>query len=98
MAACAQLSRGAKTIFSHRFDYKGLQQEIVRRTHELKFRRECADLSIVSSLPETPVLDTPVALLALVRDFDRDTVANRKLMSDFLEREPEVFYRQPSRF
>jgi len=50
-------------------------------------------VSIVSSLPETPVLDTPAALLALVRDFDRDTVANRKLMSDFLEREPEVFYR-----
>jgi hypothetical protein len=31
--------------------------------------------------------------LTLVRDFDRDTVANRKLMSDFLQREPEVFYR-----
>jgi HEAT repeat protein len=31
--------------------------------------------------------------LALVRDFDRDTVANRKRMSDFLQRDPEVFYR-----
>lgn len=47
----------------------------------------------MSSLPENPALDTPTALLALVRDFDRDTVANRQRMSDFLEREPEVFYR-----
>ena len=47
----------------------------------------------MSSLPETPVLDTPTALLALVRDFDRDTVATRKRMSGFLQHEPEVFYR-----
>ena len=47
----------------------------------------------MSSLPETQTLDIPAALLALVRDFDREPVANRKRISDILQREPEVFCR-----
>ena len=49
-----------------------------------------ADLFNVSSLPET--LNGPAALAALVRDFDRDAVANRKRIDEILQYHPEAFY------
>jgi hypothetical protein len=48
--------------------------------------------SYVSSLLETQVLYSPAALAALVRDFDRDAVTNRKHITEFLQFEPEGFY------
>jgi len=48
--------------------------------------------SYVSSLVETQVLYSPAALAALVRDFDRDAITNRKHITEFLQFEPEGFY------
>ena len=44
----------------------------------------------MSSLSET--LHGPAALAALVRDFDRDVVANRKRIGEILQYQPEAFY------
>ena len=46
----------------------------------------------MSSLSETQASHGPAALAALVRDFDRDPVTNRKHITEFLQFEPEVFY------
>lgn len=58
-----------------------------------KVSRESADYFYVASLPETQALyDNPAALAGLIRDFDRDAVANRKRITEFLQYQPEVFY------
>lgn len=46
----------------------------------------------MSSLSETQTLYSPAALAALVRDFDRDVITNRKGITEFLQNEPELFY------
>jgi len=60
---------------------------------KLKFHGRLADQSNVSSLSETQNFDGPAVLAALVREFDRDDVANRRRISEILQVEPEVFYR-----
>ncbi len=49
-------------------------------------------MSYVSSLFETQALYSPASLVALVRDFDRETVTNRQRITEFLQCEPEIFY------
>ena len=47
----------------------------------------------MSSLPETQVLYSPAVLAALVREFDREPLLNRGRITEFLQSEPEMFYR-----
>jgi len=46
----------------------------------------------VSGPPEIALTYSSAALVALVRDFDRDANAARKLIRDILQFEPETFY------
>jgi len=46
----------------------------------------------VSALPEPQAFYSPAALAALVRDFDRDAVGNRKRISEILQFDSECFY------
>jgi hypothetical protein len=71
---------------------------LLKRKHSLiggpetKVPPKSADSFYVSSLAETPTLYSPAALAALIRDFDREPVANRKRITEFLQYQPEIFY------
>jgi hypothetical protein len=70
-----------------------LRREILFRPAKLKFHGRPADQSNVSSFAETQGLYSSAGLAALVRDFDRNPVTNRKHITEFLQYEPEIFYR-----
>jgi hypothetical protein len=62
----------------------------------LKFPEVFADLTHVlpsGTTTDRPVDDPRTILEALVRDFERDVAANRKLIHEQLDNDPEAFYR-----
>src|ERR1039457_881607 len=69
---------------------RGASREPTANSSPIKVQEKIADLFHVSSLSET--LHGPAALAAVVRDFDRDVVANRKRIGEILQYQTEAFY------
>jgi HEAT repeat protein len=65
---------------------------VARQITKIKVSREFADLLYVTPPTEIQAPYSPGSLVSLVRDFDRDAVAHRRRISDFLQYQPELFY------